>query len=699
MSLLKPNGGTQLAEPEDLDFEIEIDPQTQLPITKLPYDDAPIAKSDLSWLKNGRTLQFSLDKAHDNGMLFLASRDENKMEPLNDRERKLYPFGIPSNIDTSEEYVKFLTKTYRTFEPLLTNQAYKHFSDDDEDMTFGVLSKIEENRRDKKQTLQSIITAMVENLKSLISIKSKLDPNFEETFIFNYEEILNVLNLLNAVHFSNKEERIALLSVWINRADIQPDDELFEEVMSFEHPYKNFLFWSTYMKKLLLRGVFKESLEALDKSNWADLKHEDANLFNVLTDFKNLLESYDMLRFSVDSKEFLIWKQMMVELRERVKSLSFSEAGLASEVSELITIMSGSSNSILEASSTWYEALYAHYLYQLPSMELLDEYLQVSIDKYPPETTQSWETMCIELLQGKFLSVISSIELLDKSIATFVVVLMASAGLLKGYLSVVSFTEASLISTIDQMLEDLSFSYLTHRQLFPIGVGILILINNSNSREIVSELLPRYHITSNDDLEWCLSICAKLKLHQTAVKIYKIQGARLASVGYLYEALYCYTEAGDYTRLTKLAWEIFEKILVGELEDETLITKIRSNEISEPALRQALSPLALLDEFLQKKDQPSFRNLFQLLNFKYLPKHYKMSLVILIEPYLEKRVLKTEELVELIKVLNGFEKEADDETLAAAQKLCSRQVPNFDLKQELLSVRKKIGYEMSLNFL
>ncbi|KAH3667152.1 hypothetical protein OGAPHI_002801 [Ogataea philodendri] len=700
MSLTKTNGvSLALNQPDEIDAELDIDPQSQLPISRLPYDETPIAKSDLSWLKNGRTLQFSLDRSHDSGVLFLSSDQESKMDVQNDRERKLYPFDIPSNMDTSEEYVQFLTTIYHTFEPLLTNQAYKHFSEDDEESNFGVLSQIQENIKEKKQTLQSIMSIVINSLKDLISTKSINDPNFQETFIFNYEEILNVLNLLNAVYFSNEEERIALLSVWINRADIQPDDGLAEEVLSFENPYRNLLFWSSYVKKLLLRGLFKESLDALDQSNWKNLKTEDLNLFNIITDFKKLLETYDMLRFSADAKEFLIWKQSMVQLRERAASTSFVEAGIAAEIQELLNITSASSSAILDAADTWYEALFAHYLYQLPSLELLDEYMQVSIDRHPPETVQSWETMCIELLQGKMLSVITSIEMLDKSIATFTSVLMVSAGLLKGYLSVISFTEATLSATIDQMLEDLAFSYLTHRELFPIGIGILIMVNNSNSREVVSELLPRYQITNNDDFEWCLSICAKLKLRQTAVKIYLIQGSKLAAIGYLYEALYCYTEAGDYVKLTQLVWSIFEKLLVGDLQDSTLTAKIRSNEILEPALRQAVSPLAVLDQFLQQKDTVKFKPLFQLFDFTYLPKHYKMGLIMLLEPYLGKRLLSVDELVEFIRVLNQFEKELTPEVLRQGQELCSKKTPGYDFQNRLLAIRQKIGYEMSLNFL
>ncbi|GME79677.1 unnamed protein product [Ambrosiozyma monospora] len=445
----KNNEVDAMDEDED---DFEIDPKTQLPITKLPYKEGPISKDDLNWLKNGRSLKFQLTQNSDSGVLFLSSAEQSVDKTENEKkdgekqlqkvgvtenETKLFPFEITSNTGTSEEYIEFLNSIYEAFEPLLSKQAYRYFHQDDQDeeMQIGLLSAIKEEREEKKQLLLSLMDYFVNKLEQLISSKlENLDDNqaFDDTILFNYEESLNILLLLQALNYSTEEERLARFIRWVNRVNIQPDESLLAEAMgTSEHPYENFLFWSTYMKKLILRGFFDQATSSLDQSNYNLLKDGDPILFHLIDDFKLLLQNYNISGFSKNNRDFLLWKQTMVKLRDAVVISECKNKAIATELYELICIASGYSSKIHEHSSSWYECFLAEYLYGLPSPELIDEYIKRALAHYNnpiPETT--WESACLDLFQGKYLTMITTLEYLDPSISAFIAILIEASGLL-----------------------------------------------------------------------------------------------------------------------------------------------------------------------------------------------------------------------------------------------------------------------------
>ncbi|GME86631.1 unnamed protein product [Ambrosiozyma monospora] len=279
------------------------------------------------------------------------------------------------------------------------------------------------------------------------------------------------------------------------------------------------------------------------------------------------------------------------------------------------------------------------------------------------------------------------------------------------------------------MLDDLILSYLSHQELFSLAIGLLITLDKPNSREIIAEVLPRYETKSNDDLEWALSICAKLRLHQTAEKIYKLQGDSLQSNGFLYESLYCFAQAGDNVRLVDAVWKLFETLLVeGEYKhDPLLISKIENNEIDQPMLRQALAPFVLLYQFLNQDQAASaagkhdFRKLFKLLGFTYIPPHYKIVLLLILTPYFNKGEFTLADLMMIIKSLNVYEKQIKESEESfrlseelyqlALSKLAHKQCSDasFDWREEselpgdvssfILKTRKDIGYNVSFKFI
>ncbi|OWB80610.1 hypothetical protein B5S32_g4898 [[Candida] boidinii] len=743
-------------EDEDDESEIEIDVNTGIPITKLPYKEMPIQRKDREWVNKGKILNFSNQASSNSSCLFLSSnldapqkQDITKIKP---QETSLYFYQLPGEIDTSKEYIQFINKIYTSFEVLLLDQNYKSYiknsnTDEDEDdikrddlsnafERIGVIENYKDETEEKELTLNRLINTIIDNLNHMITIKLKNEElnnnnnnqsdssgsdnatDDDDETIFKYEEILYVLNLFSSIKFAHPIERIASLSSWVNRADIQPTNQLVDEILNQDKSipvFKKYKFWSLLIKKLILRGLFNEAISAIETSGFKDyLDSENSTFYLIINDLISILKNYDFIRFSENLELFIEWKRMCVLLRDNFwkienNSSTDNDNGvleILNQIYEILNILSGSSNYILDNSSSWYESLLSHYLYSMPSIDLIREYLLVSRNRFPPDQTSIWENTCIDILEGNYLTVLTSLEYLDKPIATFLGVLLEAKGLLKPYdeldrnindsdydltddieiddeLNVVkkknkqqvSIGKKKSNSVVDSMLKDLSFSCFGNQKLFPIGIGILISINNSNTREIIVEILPHYQCNTNDDFEWCLSVCAKLRLPKTASIIYKTQGQFFKDKGYNLPSLKCFSESGDLQLVTRSIWSLFEASLIqdGPIQDEDLIEYIENGEDivnafeddedqedqdedqeygererqiklnrelvkSNGILRQSMSPYVSLYKYYKNLEKENYyesiNQLINLLKFKYLPKYYMCLILIKILPFI-----------------------------------------------------------------
>lgn len=695
----------------DAYYEPDIDEETQLPITRLPYDEGPVPNDDPDWLKHGRHLDLSIDRANSTGVVYLSGNGPSKTrktsKALVKASSEVFPFQLEPLVDNSEEKQTFLNGLYDDFEPLLKNRAYKTYSDDD--MEIGVVNVIETERERKTETLRILATSMIERTKQLVS--AKIDQESTDTIVFSYEEALNMLNLLNALYFAKEDERIVLLQMWVNRADLQPTDSLVSAAMEGGQPYKNIAFWSGYLQKLVMRGYFEQAVSSIEESGYKAWQLTDVNTYNLANLVIDLLSSYDSVAFSYDSKAFLHWKAEAVNLRESSAALSYENAEISIALKEVVSCLSGYSQTIRQCTTSWYECFLAHYMYQLPAADQVQKYLKVSVDAFPVDAVCSWESGCLDLFDAKYLRVVTALESLDKSMATYAAVLMDAAGLLKQY-SEVSDT-VSVDTAIDKMIQDLALSYLTEKPMFATGTGILVTTGDPGARQILSEMLPTYQVENNDDFEWCLSICAKLKLPQTAVSIYNIQGEELLNLGYEYESLECFSEAGNPGKVVETMWKLFENLLLGgEYQDETLNGKIDHNEFEDsPILRQALAPYALLREVIQSigKNEPPFDQLISLLQFKYLPAYYKPALLVKLLSYFNTGTFTLGQLIEIIKILDAYEVQIsnDPETVGKTERIYSAAAKNNATAKDLpatahqliFKVRKAISFEISFKFL
>lgn len=641
----------------------DIDEKTNLPIRPLPYQDTPKFKTDLSWLKNGRHVDFTFGNDM-NGYLFLNSNDNNAKgeNTKSGGSIKLYPFESIPDVDHSAEYINFIRQVFDKFSPLLANNLYKCFRNDDTQL--GVISLIKDNKSMSK--LREIMTFFLSYIDELIKQKSLDDP-----FIINYANCLNVLNLLYAVLFSDDDESIPAFQQWIQFADVQPEEGLLEAAIGEEDkPYKNHQFWSVYVKKLLTHGMFSLLLSDLASSQYEETRDSDPELFQLIKNFTALISSYDPVSFSRDLSLFVQWKTVSVNLRESAAYLVVNNQPIATEIYELLGILSGLPQTIMENCDSWYECFVSQFLYEMPSKDKIAGYLKKSYsdENFEPMDINTWDYICIDVLQGNYLKVLSALETSDKSIATFMAIILEASGVLNKYVQDIPSsdiaekinTEKTISDSIDAMVNDLATTYLGYNDFFDIGVGILMKIKTPNKQEILAQLLPTYKIKNTEDFEWVISICMSFKLSDTLESIFKIQGQFLFEMGYLYEAIHCFAEAGSPEHVLNLSWKIFEMMLVdGDLKDSILIKKMINNEIQNPMLRNALAPLMSLYEILRDDvadiDILWFKRCINLLNFRYMPTFYKPALFLFVYLSLEKLDISTDDLLDIIVSLDKYE--------------------------------------------
>lgn len=712
---------------DDEFFDVDIDKDTNLPIRKLDFEENP---RSLLNKKNNDHFQLSISNKTEKAVLFVTSSNEDEKTKIGEHKTDLFQFDLLPQLDTSAEYREFLNDVYKEFEPLLKDKQYKHFlndSEDDEYMNIGVVSNNKAIKSERKLFLSRLMSTILNDLQIVISKKMKKDfGQFSDQWVINFEQIVNILCLFNALHFGNDNETIVLFQQWIERIDIQPDEDLLENVFKeSDRPYKNSLFWSIYIKKFLLRGGFSTLIDAFEVSQYEELQATDNALFNAIDRFITLIKTYDPIKFSYDITAFLAWKKQAVKLREDCQNLNTENILIQAELLELLHLISGSSQTIGKNSTTWYENFMGHFLYQMPSKKLITEYIDksLSLDSYeiPIEGIESWDSICIDLFRNKYLTVIASIESLDKSIGTFIAILVESAGLLNSYTNknqdIINQKETNnnISNNIDRMIEDLALTYLNDQDLFPIGVGILINIGSNKSKEILSELLPTYEIKDSDDFEWILSVCSQLQLTNTMSKINEIQGERFISKQLIPNALNCFAKSNSNDKVISIIWRLFEEALVNQGLDEQLSVQLFDTTFSNSnaVLRQSLSPLYILNEIIKKNcvhDQTWYNRLVGLFEFKYLPEYYKTGLLLLLFDNLNKGIFNLDNLVHIIQNVNEFErvlsKDEDAKNKSESMYLLLRNSRHEDnakypktLEELFCMVRRGIAMDISFAFL
>lgn len=591
---------------------------------------------------------------------------------------------------------RFANDLYKTFEDILDTTIVGHTASDGEDESsddvIGVVYANTTNNARKRHHHLNVALS-----KIIAAIATKADEDNETNQ--KYHTLLSVLECLQANFFYDDIiARPNMLTNWINKSDPRPDPELVEAIMiQTPKPYLHPLFWNTYIAQLLVRGLTRQALNALERSKFeADLFQTNAVLLDVIHDFKNLLGSY----VSMSHKhQFNEWKLTCCEFRDSIPNIKLKMSAdtdnqhfiILSQIYDLAGVLTGLPKTIASFCSTWYELFTALSLYQVPHDETLyKEYFEVASTEKPARTIEdkgvaNWDVICYNVLEEHFLKVLGSIDELDLATTTYISVILEQRGLLANYYQ----KKSLLISkrTISEYLvTKYAYECLNEYGTAPIGVGLLLkeaIFQNDedikHNRRKVAEFLPEFECKTNDDLEWCLTICATLNLKTTAQKLYLKYGEKSLKDGYLLEAMNmfvnCETPAGinpGMARIHHIIWDlIFQDALLNnrpirdDLIQNIVDKKVDADFDVHPVIRQCLSPYAVLCEFLaplpENADDEDLANklskLRHLIRFEYLPPKFYPLLLCQYLPFLvdHKFRFQLPDLIVIIELIDQFE--------------------------------------------
>lgn len=567
----------------------------------------------------------------------------------------LYPVRLP-RVDSSEEYVNYVSKIFEVYRDLGEDRMYSV-------PTIGVINSSE--AREHVAAVNLAMEAVTVELELYIElIRNK--PNLFVRF-FELEECLTILNCLKTIHFTldtpGEESRrpfIKNLMAWINRSDGEPDDEVTEQVFagssSNRKCFQNPPFWKL-INRLLLRGLFDQARACIERADLLPyLENHCTTSANAVRDLLALLEQYPL----ESARTFREWKSLALELAQ---TFSESDTTLSGELRDLIEdtllLVGGHQSKILFYSKTWYESLSGLLLYYIPSLELCEEYLQISLKQNAMDVTNTWEQACVDIIRGKLYSILPVLESLDAGAAAFSAAICEAKGLIENYYEEGNGEEVVYHSADDlfsykngmasYMLNNFAFELCSYgdRKLWSIAIGLISFSPNGNpsaKRTAIAELLPHFPFQTNDDIEWMLSVCAKWRLPQVTKTIYVMLGNKLLYESNTIEAMANFSKAGKFSWVKRYSWMMFEaSVLQGcplddvvlnaivKEENEQVIPKEILDSLVTSSMKQTLAPYAVLYQFYEAQSKEDWSLALQLLlaliNFPYLPKCYMVLLV------------------------------------------------------------------------
>ncbi|CCD25818.2 Nup85p NDAI_0G00420 [Naumovozyma dairenensis CBS 421] len=695
-------------EDEDIDdTSFEIDPVSNVPIIRLTKKKSDLPLKNTSTLSSSSHLKFKLGPLNSQNLAFITE-NSTKSHAYNSI---LYPIQLP-NVDNSKEFPVYVSKLFEIYNDLGDDRVFTI-------PTFGLIKS--SSLKNHNVVVNMAMETMINELEIFINTlqknyESEKEHQQEEqeqerqqyveigSKFFMLEDSLTILNCLKTFHFicdnnnieTNDDEQdfisndefdtdsirnkfITSLLCWINRSDGQPDEAYIEQVFNNnttgvnEHESKGvfgtIFFWKL-LNQLLLRGLFQQAILCIERSNILEyLETQCSSSFQIMKDLISLLENYPTDSYT----KFREWKAYTLQLLSNFNDSENKISGeLRDSIEDTLLIISGNENKILYYSKTWYESLSGFLLYYIPSLKLIQQYLQLSLERHSLDLTNNWENSCVKIIQNNIHSILPQLESLDSCTAAFTAAICEAKGLLEPF----EYTTNDLTDENANEIEDLfsrkngMASYLINnfalelcssndKQLWPIAIGLISLcpqqngLNNYSIKKLtISELLLHYPFETNDDIEWMLSICAQWKLPRVAKSLYTILGNQMLYQGSTIEAITNFSKAGKFELVKQYSWTLFEASILNNapLDDQILnaiatYNTTNSNSankiVSIPnyiiynlltsAMRQTLAPYAVLYQFYQARDNQEWakalRLLISLIEFPYLPKCYLILLV------------------------------------------------------------------------
>ncbi|SCV05013.1 LANO_0G16578g1_1 [Lachancea nothofagi CBS 11611] len=687
--------------------------------------EQPIRTSVESFRASGRFLKFQIAPVASRSVGYVTGvKTEEDFDVANSR---LYTPTFP-RLDSSEAYKQFVLTCFEIYKNLGEDRIFSV-------PTMGLISQ--SSRREHTEAVNLAMEALVDELETFAATQSFVRGS-------ELEECLSILNCVKAVHFtkdledeySQKSGLVQELTQWINRADGEPSEHVIENVFE-QHGsakvYDTSSFWHL-VNQLLLRGLFEQAVGVLERSQiYSELQSQCELSFNVLTDATTLLQEYP----SSGGEEFREWKAAALQLSQ---IYSESSSGLNPElrnfINDMILLIGGTQAKILQYSNTWYESFCGLYMFYIPTLDLSEEYLQISLDAHPVDVCNTWEQASVEVIKGKIYAVLPMLESLDFCVAVFFAAICEAKGLLESSNSLTNHQnryegiEGDLFSSNNSMASFLLHGFALElcsyddKHLWSVAIGILALSpsgNDSAVRLAIAELLPHYPFQNNDDIEWLLTLCAKWRLPEIAKTIHRILGNKFLYDNNVIEAMTNFSKAGEFEWVKHYSWMIFEASAIqGSPLEDVVIDAIVSKEIDTKipkevlsnvltdVMKQTLSPYAVLYQFYQQLAQQDWdgalQNLLNLLEFRYLPRHYVSLLIakFLYPVFLQEdsRQIAEDSIMRIIKAMGNLSE--DDKSTALYEVLKQRpgnEMLPAQLKELTKSVRQRLNYKICLEFM
>ncbi|CDO95106.1 unnamed protein product [Kluyveromyces dobzhanskii CBS 2104] len=621
------------------DLSITIDPVSNAPTISFPFEQP-----------SGKALRFKFNNVSSRSLAFDESIDDNKM----------YPVQL-LHLDESPEFTKYVLKLFELYQGLGEHRK-------NDVPTIGLIKQ--SSKQEHFSVVNLAFHALVTELE--LYIESIKNTNKLQR-IGDLEECLSILNCLKTIFFitdspeCKREEMLESLINWVNRSDGEPNELVIQQVfdetlLTRRKVYEQSGFWDL-TAQLLLRGLWSQSTQCIKNSQL--LEHEDATVKLFVTDLITIIESYPLHSESL----FREWKLSVLQLISNWDEQDV-EIEMKKNLLNIFLILSGSKNKICEFSQYWYESYCGLMLYYIPTLELSHEYGQLATKDNSIDVCNNWETSCYNIINDKVADILPVLESLDLATSAFVAVLCEAKGIIRTDFHEIfahreeldsdfAFrTEPSIGGFLINQLA-LTLSSYNDKTLWPVSVGLISLSpdsGDSTKRTILAELLPHFPYSTNDDIEWLLSVCAKWRLPDVAKTIYKILGQDTLYQNNIVEAMSNFSKAGEYEWVKHYSWMIFEASILqgGPLDDITInsivngdtdsfnIPKDLLNSVVMDVMRQTLSPYAVLYEFHKfvenNETANAINHMIELLSFPYMPEQY---CVILLAKFFYPMFLKT----------------------------------------------------------
>lgn len=630
----------------------------------------------------------------------------------------------------------YISSLFKVVEELTNHDVQVLPEDSNEPEPLGVVTSLRDFLKDAKiqEKTTRINDAFAQILSNYDKFLEAVKPELQDEDLDAYTDLQFLLEFIQANDFPVQErQKPELLVNWVNEYFPKPEDSFVDQVVyNTPEPYLHPEFWTTYLGTLLTRGMFSHAVQSIKSSKYESLG-EGSALYLIISDFQVLLDSYTSMALK---GQFTEWKRTACEMRDnfkRAKQGIEDEAHLviARQIHNLLSAITGLPKTLSGSTEKWYELYAALALFQVrDDSSVYNDYYDIAMSEKGRDLSGSdFDEALTYVALGKALRAVMALDKYDPATAAYVSKLYELKGLFFSYYSAAN--EKALMqdgilpkkNISDYLLTRHAFECFEIHPLANVGIGLLLhpVISagpdlNLKNRKIVAEFLPNFKCYTNDDMEWALTVCAKLRIPDVAKKLYLQQGEQSLAEGHIYEALNMFVQCYDETssseetslamgKIHHIVWELlFQDALLNCLPTEDdLLNNIIMRRVDpsfevHPVIRQCIAPYAVLVEYLELVGEESawkknLSRLFHLIRFKYMPKKFVPLLFAQLIPFFSLDKFTLPDLIVMIELIDSFEalNQEEDEEVSKLYSFAVETADQVSVKQDWRSFLKESG--------